>query len=124
MTYLLDTHVLLWWMSGNERLALSTRELIKSSGSRILVSVASIWEILVKVRSGRLDANLSEIEQTIDDDAFELLGVAPAHLRALLTLPAYHRDPFDHLLVAQAIAENAILITDDRMMRQYPVRLL
>jgi PIN domain nuclease of toxin-antitoxin system len=124
VTFLLDTHVLLWWMSGNERLAVSTRQLIKSSEARILVSVASIWEILVKVRSGRLDADLTEIEQTIEQDAFEMLGIAPAHLRALAILPKHHRDPYDHLLIAQAIGENAVLITDDRMMRQYPVRLL
>ena len=111
-------------MSGNERLALPTRDLIKSSESRILVSIASIWEILAKVRSGRLDANLSEIEQTIDQDDFELLGIAPSHLRALVTLPVHHRDPFDHLLIAQAIGENAVLITWDQMMRQYPVKLL
>ena len=124
MTYLLDTHVFLWWMSGNERLAPSTRELILSPGARILVSVASIWEILVKVRSGRLEADLMEIEQTIDDDGFERLGIESAHLRALATLPAHHRDPFDHLLIAQAIGEDATLISDDRMMRRYPVRLL
>ena len=124
MTYLLDTHVFLWWMSGNERLAASARDLIVSPETRILVSVASIWEILVKVRAGRLQADLKEIEQTIDDDGFERLGIAGAHLRALATLPAQHRDPFDHLLIAQAIGEDATLITDDRMMRRYPVRLL
>ena len=124
MTYLLDTRVFLCWMSGNERLALQTRELIASPDSRILVSVVSIWEILVKVRAGRLQADLDEIQQTIDDDNFERLGLASTHLKALVRLPAHHRDPFDHLLIAQAIGEDATLITDDRMMRCYPVRLL
>lgn len=124
MRYLLDTHVFLWWMSGNERLSINTRKLIASMETDILVSVATLWEILVKVRAGRLEADLREIEQTIEDDSFELLGVATAHLRTLLTLPAHHRDPFDHLLIAQAISEDVILISEDCMMRRYPVRLL
>ena len=124
MKYLLDTHALLWWMSGNERLKLATREVITSPSTTILVSIGSIWEILIKVRAGRLEANLTEIEQTIEEDGFERLPIKTAHLEVLASLPRHHRDPFDHLLIAQAVSEDATLISDDRVIRQYPVRVL
>lgn len=111
-------------MSGNERLKLATREVITSPSTTILVSIGSIWEILIKVRAGRLEANLTEIEQTIEEDGFERLPIKTAHLEVLASLPRHHRDPFDHLLIAQAVSEDATLISDDRVIRQYPVRVL
>jgi PIN domain nuclease of toxin-antitoxin system len=120
---LLDTHVLLWWLSDDRRLTPTDKALIGDAGNDVLVSVVSMWEVVVKIRVGKLRADIGAIERALMRDGFERLGIAPAHLASLASLPTHHRDPFDHLLIAQAISETAMLISDDRNMSQYPVQL-
>jgi len=85
------------------------------------VSVVFLWEIQVKVRVGKLTADMQEILNEIEASAFELLPIDPAHLLRLSTLPAHHNDPFDHLLIAQAIAEGATFVSEDRHTPEYHV---
>jgi PIN domain nuclease of toxin-antitoxin system len=120
---LLDTHALLWWLADDDRLGTRARALIEDPINDVLVSLASLWEIVVKVRVGKLEADVEEVAAAVDRDGFALLGIGVAHLTALATLPARHRDPFDHLLIAQAIAEDAIFVSDDRHVPDYPVKL-
>ena len=122
MKLLLDTHALLWWLSDDPRLGDDARGLIAEPANDILVSAASLWEILVKLRAGKLVADIREILEEMKAQGFELLGIGPAHLLALATLPMHHRDPFDHLLIAQAIAEEATFLSEDGRIPQYPVR--
>jgi PIN domain nuclease of toxin-antitoxin system len=124
MKVLLDTHALLWWLSDDERLGAGARGLIADSANDILVSAASLWEIVVKLRVGKLDAEIAEVVAACERDRFTLLPIAPAHLQALAALPQHHRDPFDHLLIAQAIAEQAVFLSDDRHAAKYPLRVL
>lgn len=126
MKVLLDTHALLWWLADDARLGRHARTLIADPGNVVLVSAASLWEIVVKVRIGKLEADVAEIAQAIDRDGFDLLSITPAHLSALRTLPRHpdHRDPFDHLLVAQAITEDATFVSEDRNTPRYPVRFV
>ncbi len=124
MKLLLDTHALLWWLSDDQRLGQGPRALIADPGNDILVSVVSLWEIVVKLRVGKLEADIGAIERAIVRDGFRRLAITPAHLAVLADLPLHHRDPFDHLLIAQALDEDALLVSEDQNMPLYPVRLM
>jgi PIN domain nuclease of toxin-antitoxin system len=104
MKVLLDTHALLWWLADDDRLGPRARALIADPGNDILVSAALLWEIVVKRRVGKLEAEIGEVVAACERDGFFLLPIALAHLQTLAALPVHHRDPFDHLLIAQAIA--------------------
>lgn len=124
MKILLDTHALLWWLTDSDRLGEKARELVADPANDILVSMASFWEIAVKIRVGKLEADLDEIMATTVSEGFTLLEIAQAHYRTLMTLPAHHRDPFDHLLIAQAITEYAIFLSEDDRVSAYPVQVV
>lgn len=123
MRLLLDTHAILWWLNDDSRLGVRARDLIENPGNDIFISIVSLWEIVVKVRVGKLQANISEVIGALEAQAFDFLPVQPVHLEKLAELPLHHRDPFDHLLLAQSIAENATFMTDDRYAPLYPVQL-
>jgi PIN domain nuclease of toxin-antitoxin system len=119
---LLDTHALLWWLSGDARLGFDALNLIESDPETLVhVSIVSLWEIAVKRRTGKLDADLTEILQTVLETDIVLIGIEPRHLETLLTLPVHHRDPFDHLLMAQAIIDDMVFLSDDRHVPSYKV---
>ncbi len=124
MRLLLDTHALLWWLADDDRLGARARELIEDPGNDVIVSVVSLWEIVVKVRVGRLEADIREIADVVQREGFVRLDISTAHLLALTGLPVYHRDPFDHLLIAQATAEGATFISEDRNTPDYPVQFV
>jgi PIN domain nuclease of toxin-antitoxin system len=121
---LLDTHALLWWLSDDPKLGDAARDLIADPANDILVSAVSLWEILVKVRAGKLVTDIEDILAEMQAQGFALLQIAPAHLVALAALPMHHRDPFDHLLIAQAIAEGATFLSEDSFTPRYPVQHL
>ncbi|MBV9786275.1 MAG: type II toxin-antitoxin system VapC family toxin [Acidisphaera sp.] len=124
MRLLLDTHTLLWWLSDDPQLGPCARDLIADPANEILVSVVSLWEIQVKMRVGRLTADMQDILDAIEGQGFELLSITPAHLLRLGALPAHHKDPFNHLLIAQAIVEAANFVSEDRHTADYPVRFV
>ncbi|MDO9707077.1 type II toxin-antitoxin system VapC family toxin [Paracraurococcus lichenis] len=124
MKLLLDTHVLLWWLMDDPRLGAATRGLIADPANEVWVSAGSLWEIVVKQRVGKLEGDIREIVAEVRRNGFRMLDIAPAHLAVLAGLPAHHRDPFDHLLIAQAIAEGAGFVTQDGRSGQYPVRVV
>jgi PIN domain nuclease of toxin-antitoxin system len=124
MRLLLDTHALLWWLADDAQLGSQARDLIEDPGNDVLVSVASLWKIVVKVRVGKLQADIREIADTIPRDGIALLDISTAHLLTLADLPLHHRDPFDHLLMAQAIEEGATFISENRNASRYPIRLV
>jgi len=121
---LLDTHALLWWLEDDDQLGREARELIADPANDVLVSVVSLWEAVVKLRVGKLQADIAAIADAIHREGFVWLDIAIPHLAALASLPMHHRDPFDHLLIAQAIAEGASFVSDDRKVRRYAVRLV
>ena len=121
MRILLDTHALLWWLTGDPRIEREAQDLIADPANDILVSVASLWEIVVKVHVGKLEAEIRDITAAIDAQGFETLEIRPEHLEDLVRLPMHHRDPFDHLLIAQAIAEGLTLLSEDQHVSAYPV---
>ena len=124
MRLLLDTHALLWSLDGDKRLGPTARSLIADRANDVLVSVGSLWEVAIKVQAGKLNINIATIADRVGQNGATLLGVTVAHLATLTTLPRRHRDPFDHLLIAQAITEGATLMSEDGKMQDYPVPLL
>ncbi|MDR3517215.1 MAG: type II toxin-antitoxin system VapC family toxin [Azospirillaceae bacterium] len=110
---LLDTHALLWLLTENLRLeSAAAADLVTDPANDVFVSFASLWEITVKQRIGKIDADLVKIIDGCRRSGLQFLEIAQPHLSRLASLPVVedHRDPFDHLLIAQAIAEN---LTDD-----------
>lgn len=124
MKLLLDTHALLWWLADDEQLGTRARGLIEEPGNDVLVSVVSLWEIVVKVRVGKLEADIEDVATAVQRDGFAFLGIGVAHLRRVADLPMHHRDPFDHLLIAQAAVEGATFVSEDRHTPKYPVRFI
>ena len=126
MKLLLDTHALLWWLSDDRQLHGRVRDLIADPDNDVLVSAVSLWEIVVKVRVGTLEADIQEVSEAVVKERFTLLSIAPAHLATLAGLPLYpdHRDPFDHLLIAQTITEGATFVSEDRNAQRYAVQVM
>jgi PIN domain nuclease of toxin-antitoxin system len=122
MKFLLDTHALLWWLADDDQLGSGAREVVAAPANDILISMVSLWEIVVKVRIGKLQADIAEIMSAVQREGFTVLDVGMAHLAALAGLPMHHRDPFDHLLIAQALTEDATFMSEDQNAARYPVR--
>lgn len=121
MRLLLDTHALLWWLSDDAALGPQARALIADPANDVLVSTASLWEIVMKLRIGKLAADINAVCAGAAADGFATLDIRPAHLSTLAALPAHHRDPFDHLLLAQARAEGLAFVSADRHVKLFPV---
>ena len=116
MKLLLDTHVFLWFIMGSALLSADTRALIEDEKNRKFISVASLWEIAIKSSIGKLSLSApfdQLIAQQLSLNGFELLPIEVSHLAAVTTLPFHHRDPFDRLLIAQALAENMPIVSSD-----------
>ncbi|MEQ1856738.1 MAG: type II toxin-antitoxin system VapC family toxin [Longimicrobiales bacterium] len=121
MRLLLDTHVLIWWDEG-EGLAPAAMKAIQSA-DQVYVSAASGWEIAIKASRGRLETRRRTAD-AVAASGFEELPVRLSHVEGVQELPWHHRDPFDRLLAAQAMAERLTLVTRDTVFRQYGVRTL
>jgi len=116
---LLDTHILLWWLSDDARLPKPARQWIAHEAQSVFVSTASLWEIALKASKGKLRADLKEVHRQIERGDYIYLPVEPAHVLSLSKLPAHHADPFDRMLIAQASAENLSLLTCDADLKRY-----
>ena len=118
MHLLLDTHVLLWWFSADPHLSKKAISLI-TEAEEVYVSSASIWEASIKKRLGKLDVDLSLITTSLEKEGFIELPVRICHTLQTLSLPEIHRDPFDRILIAQAISEPLRLVTADGTLQKY-----
>ncbi len=118
MRILLDTNVLLWTLAGSSRID-QVKDLILSDESEIFVSAASWWEIVIKASIGKLDADIKILRESAALSGFRDLPVLAIHTETLATLPMLHRDPFDRLIVAQAITEPMKLLTSDTQLAAY-----
>jgi PIN domain nuclease of toxin-antitoxin system len=127
MRILFDTHAFLWWFDAPERLSEDARHACLDPNNELLLSVVTLWEIQVKRQIGKLTLTrpLREIvEEQERTNGTHLIAVRPEHVYALDALPLLHRDPFDRLLIAQANAEGAALLSMDSSFSGYPVTLL
>jgi PIN domain nuclease of toxin-antitoxin system len=119
---LLDTHVLLWWLSDDRKLAKNARDIIANSNNDVLVSSASVWEVAIKAALGRLEVELDDLEDAIVRNGFRPLPIGFRHAVTVGRRPAVHRDPFDRMLVAQASVEELRLVSHDRVFERYGLR--
>lgn len=121
MRLLIDTHLLLWAIAEPQKLPESARERLESTENDVLFSPVSLWELAIKLQIGRLDLPVSpdDIARAASSMGFEELPVTSSHAAAVIRLPLYHRDPFDRLLVAQAMQEPARFLTVDRQLGRY-----
>jgi PIN domain nuclease of toxin-antitoxin system len=117
---LVDTHALLWWLDDAPTLSPAAREAIADPGNEPLVSTASVWEIAIKRSLGKLEAP-DDLLAHIGDAGFAWLAVGAEHAWAIRELPPHHRDPFDRLLVTQALVERIPIVTRDERIAAYGV---
>jgi PIN domain nuclease of toxin-antitoxin system len=126
MTLLLDTHAFLWFVSGDTRLSKAARRAMEADGAELHVSAASVWELAIKLSLGRLTLPVPLGDYMADKVAmgFRVLSVRSSHAAAVAAMPFHHRDPFDRLLAAQALAEKMAFVTVDPIFRAYGVRVV
>ena len=118
---LLDTHLVLWWLNGDPQLPQAVLERVQAPEAEVFVSQASLWEMAIKVSTGRLQVDLPELERQLPLQGFRWLPISNAHLLAVAELESdgVHRDPFDRLLVCQSRVEPMLLLTVDSQLRSY-----
>ena len=123
MKLILDTHAALWWLSDDERFGPDAARQLTDDTNQVLLSAAVIWEVAVKRSLGKLDAP-PDLAPTLISAGAQPLPVTLEHASAIETLPWHHRDPFDRMLIAQALAEGATIVSRDEPLRRYGVSLL
>ncbi|MFZ5992949.1 MAG: type II toxin-antitoxin system VapC family toxin [Deinococcota bacterium] len=117
MNLLLDSHIVLWWLSDDERLTRKARRLIERA-DEVFVSAATTWELAVKASLGKLRMPEGFLE-VVEAQGFSHLPITPAHAMAVQSLPWHHRDPFDRILLAQALVEGLGLVSVDDALASY-----
>jgi PIN domain nuclease of toxin-antitoxin system len=122
MRYLLDSHTFLWYEGGTQ-LNATHRALLDDSVNELYLSLASIWELTIKRSLGRLDSMTSFRREALRLE-IQILPIMAEHAEAIERLPRHHNDPFDHLLIAQAMVEGLVLVTHDRALHAYDVPML
>lgn len=125
MKLLLDTHALLWWLAAEPSLSKSARLAIANTNNQILVSAASVWEISTKFRLGKLATAadlIDDLDGYLQREGFQILPITATHALRAGLLPGAHRDPFDRVLIAQALELNITLVSKEAIFSQYGVR--
>jgi PIN domain nuclease of toxin-antitoxin system len=120
MKYLLDTHVFVWWMLQSKQLDKNISNILEDPLNDVFLSVVTIWEIVIKKKSGKLKVP-KDWKETLLESNFSILPIKISHTFETENLPLYHKDPFDRMLIAQAMAEECTLITDDSKIKKYTV---
>ncbi|MGH7882286.1 MAG: type II toxin-antitoxin system VapC family toxin [Candidatus Dormibacteraceae bacterium] len=123
MKVLLDTHIAIWWFQDPNRLDKAARQVIADQNSTVFLSAASVWEAAIKEAAGRLEPPRPLLESAVDEGFIEL-PIRSHHARRAAALPMHHRDPFDRMLIAQALEESLVILTRDAIFRSYPAALM
>jgi PIN domain nuclease of toxin-antitoxin system len=121
---LLDTHAFLWWLNDNPKLGEAARAAISDTSSGVWVSAASIWELAIKTALGKLQIESDDLVREISANGFTELPITARHAWAAGNLPRHHEDPFDRMLIAQAQAENLVLVSRDPVFDSYGIQVL
>ncbi|HKT25583.1 MAG TPA: type II toxin-antitoxin system VapC family toxin [Terriglobales bacterium] len=124
MKYLLDSHVVLWWLENDPALSSRALRLISSGENEIFISTVTAWELAIKNHSGKLEIEklLDGLESKLIEEGFFTMTISMRHALRAGALPSHHKDPFDRMLIAQAQAEDLSLISNDSMFDHYGVR--
>lgn len=118
MNLLLDTHIFIWWLKNDDDLSKKARSLIRNA-QEIYISSASIWEAGIKIQIGKLEVEINELVDAIESEGFLELPITASHAAYVAKLPPYHRDPFDRMLIAQALCEPLRFLTVDEKLKAY-----
>lgn len=126
MPYLLDTHTFIWFINGDQLLSEKAVDTIKNINNKCFISIASIWEIVIKSSLNKLQLTTSfdKIKSFLSVNEIEILPITFEHIQTLTALEPHHRDPFDRIIISQSIAENLSIITKDDNFGKYSVRVL
>ncbi len=126
MTYLIDTHTLLWYFKGDSQLSKTANDILENEEQKKYVSIVSLWEIAIKlnIEKLQLDYPFADIEHKLSFENIRILQTNFLHTQQLLILPLLHRDPFDRMIIAQSITENLTVISKDKNFSLYPIKLL
>ncbi|MBI1928018.1 type II toxin-antitoxin system VapC family toxin [Candidatus Poribacteria bacterium] len=127
MKLLLDTHAFIWWVNAPGKLPKRVLTSLENPDNSLILSVVSVWEMQIKPQLGKLKLDIplrTLIENQRATNDLQILPVELAHIWALEGLPLHHKDPFDRLLIAQAMVEDAFLVSQDEALSDYPVKLL
>jgi PIN domain nuclease of toxin-antitoxin system len=127
MKALLDTHVVLWWVTNDPQLSSTVRDIITDSGNTLYVSVASSWKIIIKSHTSKLplpEPPTQFIRSCLTANSFKSMAIDLSHVLQVDNLPDHHKDPFDRILIAQAQAENMPILTIDHLIIKYPVQTI
>ena len=126
MNLLLDTHSAIWFLNGDNQLSNNTSVLIRNVQNNRFVSIASLWEVAIKIKTGKLELDFlfADFEENLRKNAMTILPVSFKHTKQLLDLELHHRDPFDRMIIAQSITENLTIISKDKNFSLYPIKLL
>ena len=121
MNYLIDTHILLWYIVGDNRIKTDTQTKIENSNNTIYMSNASLWEIAIKLSIGKLKLNgsLTDLKNYLNKKDFRILEFDFDDLETLLTLPFHHQDPFDRMIISQVLTKSLEIITNDSVILKY-----
>jgi PIN domain nuclease of toxin-antitoxin system len=124
MNLLIDTHILIWYIAGNPSLNPVMTDLLETTENQLSISVASLWEIAIKVSKGKLDLGIEfhELEGILDRLNIQILPILFGDLNVQRTLPFHHTDPFDRLIISQGINQNLVLMSADSAFSNYPVQ--
>ncbi|WP_327084605.1 type II toxin-antitoxin system VapC family toxin [Nostoc sp. PCC 7524] len=123
----MDTHTFIWYVTYDSKLSNPVTKLINDENNQIFLSIASIWEMGIKQSLGKLRFNLPLemfITQQLNNNDFNVLDIKISHISVISQLPLHHRDPFDRMLIAQAIAENLPILSADTIFDAYPIQRL
>ncbi len=126
MRHLLDTHTLIWFINGDKELSTKARDAIESESAINFVSTASLWEMAIKISLGRLNllTPFEQIGQQIINNNFQILPITFQETLILSSLPFYHRDPFDRMIISQSIINNLLIISKDKLFGEYNVKMI
>ena len=126
MNTLIDTHALIWFLNGDDTLSEKAKKSIEEYDTVNFVSIASLWEIAIKISLGKLELKtpFSAIAEQITNNGFQILPVTFADTLLLSTLPFHHRDPFDRIIIAQSLTNKLTIISKDKVFDSYQVGLL
>jgi PIN domain nuclease of toxin-antitoxin system len=125
VTFVVDTHVLLWYVAEDPRLSQLAIRLLEDTNNRVIISIASLWEIAIKTSTGKLNVGApfrEFVAENVTSLGIDVLEIKLEHLEAVSALPFHHRDPFDRLIIAQCLTENLPLLTDDGFVDAYAVK--
>lgn len=126
MELLLDTHAFIWFLNGDKQLAISVRDLMIDTSNKCFISIASIWEIAIKSSLNKLElkGEFNQIADFLSENDIEVLPITFEHIQRLLQLRFHHRDPFDRIIIAQALAEHLTIATRDDVFNKYEVDII